>query len=297
VRKGGRKKSADESDDNRRWFVLQAFGWSHKDAIAFGVAAIAAIAILVNGLWFQTGQHPAPMFKGSLVAAAPVAKDPPAAPARTAAAPAPAAQPAPQPAPQAAAKADPKTDPKTESKTEGKSDRNADAKAAPPAPTRPAAEVVTDIQRELVRRGFYDGTVDGRYGPRTDAAIRDFEQAAGLKGSEPNEALLAAIKRSNARKGGPPAGATGTTTSVPRPPQPIRNDPINDALAQSKRVLAVQRALAEYGYGQIKPTGVLDAETKAAVEKFERERKLPVTGQVSDRVTRELAAITGRPLE
>jgi peptidoglycan hydrolase-like protein with peptidoglycan-binding domain len=84
---------------------------------------------------------------------------------------------------------------------------------------------------------------------------------------------------------------------VPRPPQPIRQDPINEALAPSKRVLAVQRALAEYGYGQIKPTGVLDAETKAAVEKFERERKLPVTGQVSERVTRELAAITGRPLE
>jgi peptidoglycan hydrolase-like protein with peptidoglycan-binding domain len=62
-------------------------------------------------------------------------------------------------------------------------------------------------------------------------------------------------------------------------------------------VLAVQRALAEFGYGQIKPTGTVNAETKAAIEKFERERKLPVTGQVSDRVTRELAAITGRPLE
>jgi len=294
VRKG-RKKATDESDEDRRWFVLQALGWSHKDAIAFGVAAIAAIAILVNGLWFQTGQHPAPMFKGSLVAAAPVAKDPPAAvpPAATAPAASGQPQPAPQPSTRAAAKSD--------SKTEGKSDRSADAKAAPPAPARPAAEVVTDIQRELVRRGFFDGTVDGRYGPRTDAAIRDFEQAAGLKGSEPNEALLAAIKRSNARKGAPAAGAPATgatgTTSVPRPPQPIRNDPINEALAPSRRILAVQRALAEYGYGQIKPTGVLDTETKAAVEKFERERKLPVTGQVSDRVTRELAAITGRPLE
>jgi len=156
---------------------------------------------------------------------------------------------------------------------------------------------VTDIQRELARRGFYDGAVDGRYGPRTDAAIRDFEQAAGLKSSaEPNEALLAAIKRSHARKGAP--ATTGAATgATPRPPQPIRPDPINEVLAPSKRVLAVQRALAEYGYGQIKPTGILDAETKAAVEKFERGRKLPITGQVSERVTRELAAITGRPLE
>jgi len=62
-------------------------------------------------------------------------------------------------------------------------------------------------------------------------------------------------------------------------------------------VLAVQRALTEYGYGQIKPTGTLDAETKAAIERFERDRKLPVTGQVSTRLARELAAITGRPVE
>ena len=61
--------------------------------------------------------------------------------------------------------------------------------------------------------------------------------------------------------------------------------------------MALQRALSDFGYGQIKPSGTVDAETSAAIEKFERERKLPITGQVSDRVVRELAAMTGRPLE
>jgi hypothetical protein len=42
---------------------------------------------------------------------------------------------------------------------------------------------------------------------------------------------------------------------------------------------------------------VLDGPTHAAIEKFERQRKLPVTGQLSERVVRELAAMTGRPLE
>jgi len=84
---------------------------------------------------------------------------------------------------------------------------------------------------------------------------------------------------------------------VPRPPQPVRNDPISAVLAPSKRVLALQRALAEYGYGQIKPTGFIDAETRAAIERFERERKLPVTGEASERLSRELAAVTGRPIE
>jgi peptidoglycan hydrolase-like protein with peptidoglycan-binding domain len=62
-------------------------------------------------------------------------------------------------------------------------------------------------------------------------------------------------------------------------------------------VTAVQRALSDFGYGQIKPTGVYDPDTRAAIEKFERDHKLPVTGQLSDRVVRELAAMTGRPLE
>ena len=43
-----------------------------------------------------------------------------------------------------------------------------------------------------------------------------------------------------------------------------------NADASSKRVLALQRALAEYGYGQIKPSGVIDADTKTAIERFER---------------------------
>ena len=48
---------------------------------------------------------------------------------------------------------------------------------------------------------------------------------------------------------------------------------------------------------QIKATGVYDPETRSAIEKFERDRRLPVTGQLSDRLVRELAAMTGRPLE
>ena len=154
----------------------------------------------------------------------------------------------------------------------------------------PNTAVVADIQRELSRRGFYDGVVDGRYGPRTDASIRDFEQAAGLRPSaEPNEALLRAIQRSPIR--------SRPAIRPPAPIPPAKPDPIADLIAPSKQVIAVQRALSEFGYGQIKPTGIVDPETQSAIQKFERERKLPVTGQLSHRVVRELAAITGRPLE
>jgi peptidoglycan hydrolase-like protein with peptidoglycan-binding domain len=63
------------------------------------------------------------------------------------------------------------------------------------------------------------------------------------------------------------------------------------------RVIAVQRALSEFGYGQIRPSGMLDSETQQAIAGFERQRNLPVTGQLSDSLIRELNAATGRTLD
>lgn len=83
--------------------------------------------------------------------------------------------------------------------------------------------------------------------------------------------------------------------NIARVPAPVPPAPI--PLAGARRVAAVQRALTEYGYGQLKPTGTIGSETHAAIEKFERERKLPVTGQVSDRLVRELASVIGHPIE
>jgi len=36
---------------------------------------------------------------------------------------------------------------------------------------------------------------------------------------------------------------------------------------------------------------------RTAIERFERARGMPVTGQVSDRLVRELSSLVGRPLE
>jgi len=85
-----------------------------------------------------------------------------------------------------------------------------------------------------------------------------------------------------------------TPANVVRPPAPI---PATAQSAGARRVAAVQRALTQYGYGQLKPTGAVGADTQAAISKFERERKLPVTGQMSDRLVRELTAVIGHPLD
>jgi peptidoglycan hydrolase-like protein with peptidoglycan-binding domain len=214
------------------------------DSLAAALAIVAAGTILINALFMQSGPHPAPIFANSEPA--------PAAPPHAASA----ATPVPLKAPAAA--------------------------PVPGAHSR--SDVIANIQRELARRGFYDGAADGVYGPKTDAAIRDFEQAAGLQPSaEPNDVLLTTITRSNVK-------------AQPAPPA-TRNDPIAALLAPSTRIVAIQRALSDFGYGPVKPTGTYDAATRTAIERFEKARHRPQTGPINDQLVRDLSALTGRPME
>ena len=160
--------------------------------------------------------------------------------------------------------------------------------------TQARLQLITNIQRELTRKGFYDGPADGIWGSKTDTAVRDFIQAANLKiNAEPSDALLRTVSTSSAK----PSITASVSNVAADPIARLIAPPTAPLVAPSKRITAVQRALADFGFGQIKPTGILDSDTRAAVEKFERERRLPVDGQISDRLVRELAGMTGRPLE
>jgi peptidoglycan hydrolase-like protein with peptidoglycan-binding domain len=221
-----------------------------REFVALLMATVATGWIFTNALFLQKGPHPAPIF-----ATRPVTHEtvPLAPPRPQIMAPAPMPIPAPTTAP------------------------------APATAEQNHGQLVSNIQRELNRRGYYDGTVDGVWGARTDAAVRDFVQATGAKvTADANDALLRAIVAAPAKRAATPART---------------NDPIAALIAPSGRMLAVQRALNDFAYGPVKPTGLYDADTRAAIERFERARGLPVTGQISDRLVRELSSVVGRPLE
>jgi peptidoglycan hydrolase-like protein with peptidoglycan-binding domain len=87
---------------------------------------------------------------------------------------------------------------------------------------------------------------------------------------------------------------------IPQPPAPapVPVPAPSRSLAQpSRQVLAVQRALSDFGYGQLKPTGIFDAETKVAIQQFQRSHNLPVTGELNDPVKRELVNMIGHDLD
>ncbi len=57
-------------------------------------------------------------------------------------------------------------------------------------------------------------------------------------------------------------------------------------------VMRAQKALSKLGYA-VKPDGAMGPGTRAAIEKFERSAKLPVTGEATGRTLRELMARAG----
>jgi hypothetical protein len=135
-----------------------------------------------------------------------------------------------------------------------------------------------------------------------EADAATFERLAEPRLAEPrlieprtNDPLANIIKATaNSPLSSTPMTSAPPPSSVMRPPAPI---PAPVQITGSRRVAAVQRALSENGYGQLRATGTIGADTQAAIQRFERERHMVVTGQVSDRLVRELTIVTGHPID
>lgn len=127
-----------------------------------------------------------------------------------------AVQPAPMPAPMQAPAVDPITTLIT---------------AAPPVPgSDEDRELVAEIQRELTKRGLYDGADDGVTGPRTQSAIVLYQQRMGLPQSgEAGSDLLAALKAERKPSTGSPLSAA---VHVPVPQPSVVAKPAADETAR-----------------------------------------------------------------
>ena len=149
-----------------------------------------------------------------------------------------------------------------------------------------AAEARPAEARSVETRAADPKNSDPKYSdPMTNLVVKSTSSAPAAASSVANPAArstsVAALAPSNAM----------------RPPASIPSHADTTQSAGARRVAAVQRALTQYGYGQLKPTGAIGADTQAAISKFERDRKLPVTGQMSDRVVKELTAMIGHPVD
>lgn len=160
-------------------YMVGSFAARYPRVIGGGACfAIIFGFVSANALWYQPGGHPSPFLRTRDV------EDPNGIPGYRLARPQPPAD-----------------------VTTFRIERADDSKLVTATPTAPGATaqpnpLVADIQRELTRRGLYDGAADGVIGTRTEAAILFFEQTAGLpqSGAPTAEILVARYSRTKKRR-------------------------------------------------------------------------------------------------
>lgn len=147
------------------------------------------------------------------------------------------------------------------------------AEAKPvPARTAPPREVRTEAPAPAPR----DPIADMLRSSETTASVTpkpSVRENARPAVTKPDPAKLEAAKSEAAK--------SDAAKPDPAKPDPAKPDP---------QVARVQRALAKLGYGPLKDDGMMGPGTKAAIERFERDRKLPVKGEAAGRTLRELTA-------
>lgn len=240
----------------------QAGSLALRYPLELGLAAAlcgAAGMIAWNALALQTSRHPAPLFGTRGPAAVIPAPLPPTRPM------APPAVPASVPLQPAAPSAAPTP---------------ATVAPAVPAPAGPRAS--RDAIGELIRQGEPATPMP----PPRQAAVPTPAPAPA-----PVATPRAAAQPHREPQRDPIGDLIRLGDSPPIPPGYVGRPEPSRAIQQG------QRALDKLGYGPLRADGLIGPGTRQAIERFERERRLPVTGEFGSRTARELSTLSGIVVE
>ncbi|MBW4648518.1 MAG: peptidoglycan-binding protein [Kastovskya adunca ATA6-11-RM4] len=146
---------------------------------------------------------------------------------------------------------------------------------------------VTVVQERLRELGYFFGTIDGVYGPQTQAAVTSFQRAQGLY---PDGFVQGATETALFRQSGvpsynsnayfPPArpGEPSFAAAAPLPsPTPIRPTTLQPG-NRGIEVRRLQERLRERGYDPGTIDGVYGPQTTAAVRRFQSANELRPDG-------------------
>ncbi|MBK1870015.1 peptidoglycan-binding domain-containing protein [Aestuariivirga sp. YIM B02566] len=144
---------------------------------------------------------------------------------------------------------------------------------------------IESVQRELAASGLYSGQVDGVSGRRTKLAIIAYQRANGL--DETGQASTDLIEHIRyTRQINEAVNMTDAGTTAPRATAP--------SVKPVDTVTRVQVGLAELGYEPGAINGQLGQQTRNAILKFERDRGIAPTGDISSTLIAELDKMSAR---
>ena len=139
-------------------------------------------------------------------------------------------------------------------------------------PAELRAAFVRGIQEELNERGYVAGKADGAIGPRTRAAIQDYQRDAGIEPTgKASKDLLDHLRFAQPR------------ISAPKPAQ---------SHPPAVLVRAIQEELVKRGYYHGAADGAPGPATQTAIRAFQRDAGLPISGMIDERLLSELRLAT-----
>jgi peptidoglycan hydrolase-like protein with peptidoglycan-binding domain len=183
------------------------------------------------------------------------------------------------------------------------------AEDLPPAATYRGSmsrQQIADLQWQLAVHGYDPGASDGNVGPRTQTAIGQYQEDAGLPvDGQPSTELLdhlqytdpPVLNRQVARTDQPTYGAPGYNAPAYDGPDYAEPPPLPQTIGVAPSLMAVytmtvQQELGRRGYDPGPPDGVLGHQTQAAIRHYQDDYGLPVTGEVSLELVNHLRLVT-----
>ena len=149
------------------------------------------------------------------------------------------------------------------------------------------SDSVRSVQKRLKELGYYKGSADGDFGPKTEEAVKEFQKANGLSADgKVGEKTLAKLQSNSAvsykeahatatpKKTATPTPKSNTkVTAKPTATPNLEKDYYLNVGTKGKKVETLQRRLIELGWLSGKVTGVYDEMTAAAVSAFQKKTK------------------------
>jgi|GEM_PF-3382077 len=164
--------------------------------------------------------------------------------------------------------------------------------------------LVREVQAGLTAIGHYRAPVDGKPGPATEAAIRDFQKAHGLTtDGAATPLLLAQIRQASADAPNPSrrpeefasldermGGSSGMAGISAEIPEGLAESGLA-ALDQDELVRRIQAGLTAAQVAELSSDGIPGERTRAAIRTFEALEGLEVTGSPDARILERLIEI------
>ena len=220
---------------------------------ALSLAVMAAIC--VNAIWYQPGKHPAPLFATRTLDSDSVGLT------------------------QRVAKV---TKPSQRVQV-----------AAVASNGEESGELLREVQTALSVRGYYGGKLDGIYGSRTKAAITDFQNDHSLPqdGKVTLRLLTQILLSSSSRPQEVPVPTESQVVQNATKVKTVKVPLATSAETADGLVARIQAGLRAYGYDDLVVDGQMGQQTSTAIQRFQLDYGMKITGEPSDTVLEKLRDI------